>query len=46
MRRAPRAERRPGVVAGFGVDEERAVGVERDGQLEREVASGAAAAPR
>ena len=39
MPHAPRAERRRGVVAGIKVDENGAAGIERDRQLEREIAS-------
>ena len=42
VRDDPRAERRQGVMAGIGVDEQRVVGIERDRQLEREVSRGSA----
>ena len=42
VRRTPRAERRHGLVARIDVDEDGAVGVQRDRQLLREVAPGAA----
>ena len=38
MRRAPGAKRRRGIVTRLGVDEDRALRVQRDGQPEREEA--------
>lgn len=42
LRVGPRAERRRGVMAGIGVDEQRAVGIDRYRQREREVPPSAA----